>query len=153
MNSAQLHLFFCHFPIVGLAFAVLVTVYALFNKNYAIARLSLWFYVVLGIFTLLAYLTGDDAGKIMQTYPGITEDMIEPHENIALFFFIGLMITSFIALTGLYMSKTKVTLLKKFTVILLIVGILLGILAGITGSTGGAIRHIEIQKGAYVKGK
>ena len=153
MNSAQLHLFFSHFPIVGLVFAVLVTVYSLFNKNHALARLSLWFFVVLGIFALLAYLTGDDAGKIMQTYPGITEDVIEPHENMALFFFIGLMITAVIALTGLYVSKTKEILLKRFTVILLIGGILLGILAGITGSTGGAIRHTEIKQGTFLKGK
>jgi len=153
MNSAQLHLFFSHFPIVGLAFAVLVTLYAVFNKTPALARLSLWFYVVLGVFALLAYLTGDDAGKIVQTYPGITEDVIEPHENMALFFFIGLMITSVLALTGLYMSKTKETVLKRFTVILLIGGILLGILAGITGSTGGAIRHPEIKQGTYLKGK
>jgi len=153
MNAAQLHLFFSHFPIVGLAFAVLVTIYSIFNKNHELARLSLWFYVILGLFALLAYLTGDDAEKIMETYPGITEDIIEPHENIALFFFIGLMITAGIALTGLYVSKTKETLLKRFTVILLIGGILLGILAGITGSTGGAIRHSEIKQGIYLKGK
>jgi uncharacterized membrane protein len=153
MNSAQLHLFFSHFPIVGLAFAVLVTLYAFFNKNREIAKLSLWIYVILGICALLAYLTGDGSEKIMESYPGITEEVIEPHENIALFFFIGLMITSVIALTGLYLSKTKEALLNKFTVILLVVGILLGILAGITGSTGGAIRHSEIRQGVYTKVK
>jgi uncharacterized membrane protein len=153
MNSAQLHLFFSHFPIVGLVFAILVTLYSVFNKDHELARLSLWFYVILGLFALLAYLTGDGAEKIMETYPGITEQVIEPHENIALFFFIGLMITACIALTGLYMSKTKETVLKRFTVMLLIGGILLGILAGITGSTGGAIRHSEIKQGVYLKGK
>lgn len=153
MNAAQTHLFFSHFPIVGLAFAILVTLYSLFIKDHELARLSLWFYVVLGGFALLAYLTGDGAEKIMETYPGITEDVIEPHENIALFFFIGLMITAVVALAGLYISKTKETTLKRFTIILLIGGILLGILAGITGSTGGAIRHNEIKQGTYIKGK
>lgn len=153
MNPAQLHLFFSHFPIVGLAFAIPVTLYSLFNKNHELARLSLWFYVVLGIFALLGYLTGDGAEKIMETYPGITENVIEPHENIALFFFIGLMITSGIAIIGLYVTKTKEKLLNRFTLILLIGGILLGILAGITGSTGGAIRHTEIKQGNYMKDK
>lgn len=153
MNPAQLHLFFSHFPIVGLAFAILVNLYSLFNKSHEPGRLSLWFYVVLGIFALLAYLTGDGAEKIMETYPGITENVIEPHENIALFFFIGLMITSGIAIIGLYVTKTKEKLLNRFTLILLIGGILLGILAGITGSTGGAIRHTEIKQGNYMKAK
>lgn len=153
MNAAQLHLFFSHFPIVGLAIAILVTIYSLFNKNHELARLSLWFYIVLGIFALMAYITGDGAEKIMETYPGITEDVVEPHENIALFFFIGLMIASVVALTGLYISKKKENMLKRFTLILLIGGILLGILAGITGSTGGSIRHTEIKQGSYVKTK
>lgn len=153
MNSAQIHLFFSHFPIVGLAFAILLTLYAFFNKSRELERLSLWFYLVLGIFALVAYLSGDGAEKIMETYPGITEDIIEPHENIALFFFIGLMITAGIAMTGLYMTKTKENLLKRFSLILLIAGILLGILAGFTGSTGGAIRHTEIKQGSYMKVK
>ncbi len=153
MNPAQLHLFFSHFPIVGLVCAILVNLYSLFNKSHELERLSLWFYVVLGIFALLAYLTGDGAEKIMETYPGITEDIIEPHENIALFFFIGLMITAGIAMIGLYITKTKEKSLKRFTLILLIAGILLGILAGFTGSTGGAIRHTEIKQGSYVKTK
>ena len=94
MNAAQIHLFFCHFPIVGLFFAVLLSLYTLVNKSEDFKKLSLWFYVILGVFALVAYLTGDDAEKIMETYPGITHDVIEPHENIALFFFIGLMITA-----------------------------------------------------------
>jgi uncharacterized membrane protein len=153
MNSAQLHLFFSHFPIVGLSFAVLVTLYAVFTQKHEPEKLSLWIWVILGVFALLAYLTGDGAEKIMQSYPGITEEVVEPHESIALYFFIGLIITSLIAIAGLYMLKTKEALLKKFTILLLISGILLGILAGITGSTGGAIRHTEIQKGAYIKDK
>jgi uncharacterized membrane protein len=153
MNSAQFHLFFSHFPIVGLAFAILINLYALFTKSHEAAKLSLWFYFVLGIFALTAYLTGDGAEKIMETYPGITEETVEPHENIALFFFIGLMITTGIAMTGLYITKTKENLLKKFTVLLLIMGLLLGILAGITGSTGGAIRHTEIKQGIYLNRK
>jgi len=61
----------------------------------------------LGVFGLLAYLTGDDAGKMMETYPGITEDIIEPHENLALFFFMGLMVTSAMSLVFLYITMIK----------------------------------------------
>jgi uncharacterized membrane protein len=153
MNAAQLHLLFCHFPIVGLAFAGLVNLYAFIKKNPDLQKLSLWIYVILGIFSFVAWFTGDDAGKIIQTYPGITEDVIESHENIALFFFIGLMITTAIALAGLLITKTKEQLLKKFTLVLFIAAILMGVLAGMTGSTGGAIRHTEIKQGVYLKAR
>jgi uncharacterized membrane protein len=149
MNSAQIHLLFTHIPIVGLGFAILLNLVAIFRKNEELQKLSLWGYLVLGIFGLLAYITGDDAGKIMQTYPGITEDIIEPHENVALFFFLGMMITSVLSFIGLYITKTRRNLLRRFSVYLLVAALLLSILAVKTGSTGGTIRHTEIMQGEY----
>ena len=149
MNSAQLHLLFTHTPIIGLGFAILLNLVAIIRKSGELQKLSLWCYLVLGVFGLIAYLTGDDAGKIMETYPGITKDIIETHENIALLFFIGLMVTSALSLVGLYITKTKVKFLARFNLYLFIAAILLSILAVKTGSTGGAIRHTEITQGAY----
>ncbi len=151
MNSAQLHLVFTHLPIIGLGFAILLNLVAIVRKSEELQKLTLWCYLLLGIFALLAYITGDDAGKIMETYPGITEDIIEPHENVALFFFMGLMITSALSIIGLYITKTKVKLLGRFSLLLLITAILLSILAVKTGSTGGAIRHTEIKQGEFKK--
>lgn len=151
MNPAHLHLVFTHLPIVGLGFAILFNLVAIIRKSEELQKFSLWWYVLIGFFALVAYLTGDDAGKIMETYPGITHDIIEPHENIALFFFIGLMITSTLSFLGLYITKTKPQLLKRFSLYLLAAAFLVSILAFITGSTGGAIRHTEIKQGIYKK--
>ena len=145
MNNAHLHLIFTHLPIVGLGFAIMVNLYALLKKNIELRKLSLWFYVIIGIFAALAYSTGDGAEKIMETYPGIGEDIIEPHENVALFFFLGLMIVAGVALIGLYVTKTKERMLKKFNLYLFIAAVLISILAVKTGITGGAIRHSEIK--------
>jgi len=146
MNPAQFHLLFTHLPIIGLGFAILLNLVAIIRKSEELQNLSLWCYLLLGIFALLAYLTGDGAEKIMETYPGITEDIIEPHENFALLFFIGLMITSAFSIVGLYLTKTRKKFLKQFNLYLLIAAILLSILAVKTGSTGGAIRHTEITR-------
>ena len=151
MNPAHLHLVFTHLPIVGLGFAIILNGIALFRKSEELQKLTLWCYLLLGIFVLLAYMTGDDAGKLMQTYPGITEDVIEPHENAAMFFLIGLLATSALSMVGLYMTKTRKELLKKFTLSLLIGAILVSVLAVMTGSTGGSIRHTEIRQGEYKK--
>jgi uncharacterized membrane protein len=145
MNAAHLHLMFTHLPIVGLGMAVLINLYALINKSNELKKLTLWIYLMVGIFALFAYFTGDGAEEIIKTYPGISQDVIETHENMALFFFIGLMILAGVSMIGLYIIKTKEILLKKFNLYLLIVAILVSILAFETGSTGGKIRHSEIE--------
>ena len=89
----------------------------------------------------------------MKTYPGITEEIIEPHEHFALFFFIGLMATTSISLVGIYIIriKTKAKFRYRFNLYVLIVSLLISFLAIKTGSTGGAIRHTEIKEGVYHK--
>ena len=128
---------------------MLVNIYGLIRKNREVQILTLVLYVFLGLFAVLAYSTGDGAEKMMKTYPGFGENLIEPHENQALFFFIGLMATSAFAIAGLYMARIRQELIRKFNVILLIAGLLLGILAYTTGLSGGEIRHSEIEKGYY----
>ncbi len=142
---------FTHLPIVGLGFAILLNIYAVITSNEGIRKLSLWSYLVLGICALLAYLTGDGAEEIMQTYPGITEEIIEPHETFSLLFFIGMMILAAIGMAGIYLAMKKEELLRKFNLILLIGAIIVSFFAIRTGATGGDIRHAEIQQGAYPK--
>jgi FtsH-binding integral membrane protein len=149
MNPTHLHLISTHLPIVGLLFVILINIYSIFKRNRDLGRLTLWFYVLLGTFALLAYSTGDGAEKIMETYPGIGEDIIEPHENIALLFFLGLMIVAGIALTGLYLTKTKANLLRPFLLCLLVIALIASVLAVETGITGGAIRHTETKTGNH----
>ncbi len=151
MNSAHLHLMFTHLPIVGIGIAVLLNIYAIFSKSNEIKKLTLWFYVLLGAFALLAYFTGDGAEEIIKTYPGISPDMIEDHEHAALFFFIGLMVISAVSMLGLYILKTKVQLLKKFNLYLLIAAIFVSTIAIKTGYSGGEIRHSEMKQGVYIK--
>jgi hypothetical protein len=151
MNAAHLHLVFTHLPIVGLGFVILLNLFSLYQKSIELRKTTLWFYAILGVFALFAYITGDGAAEMMKTYPGITEELIEPHENIALIFFIGLMITTGVSVIGLFITRTKEKLLKKFILYLLILSILVGFLAIMTGISGGNIRHSEIKQGNYKK--
>lgn len=151
MNPAQLHLVFTHLPIVGLGFAVIFNIISIVRKSRELQKLSLWFYLLIGVVALPAYITGDDAGKLLETYPGITKDIIEHHENIALFFFIGLMFITALSATALYITKTRANLLKQFSMYLLFAALLVSILAVLTGSSGGAIRHTEVKQGEYNK--
>ncbi len=150
MNTAHLHLMFTHLPIVGLCVTILISIYTMYIKSKDLMKLTIWLYVMLGVFALMAFFTGDGAEEIIKSYPGIIPDAIEDHENSALFFLIGILILSATALIGLYLSKTKEYLLKKFNIYLLIGALVLSLLALKTGYSGGEIRHTEMEKGALL---
>ena len=149
MNAAHLHLLFTHFPLVGFGIALLVNIYGMFRKNPEIIKLNFWLYILVGISALAAYLTGNGAEEIMKTYPGVTEDITELHEHFALVFLIGALLTACVSLYGLYLSTRKESNLKKINTITLVLAVIVCFFALETATTGGNIRHSEIQSGPY----
>ncbi len=149
MNSAHLHLMFTHLPVVGLGFAIVVSLFAHFWKSDDLKMFSLWAYIILGGSAILAYVTGDGSAEIIKTYPGITEELTETHEEIAAWFLTGIMALSAIAAIGLfYLKKGKVNL-RKINLVLLMLAFLLSLVAIQTAATSGKIRHTEIEQGIY----
>jgi len=63
MNAAHFHLMFNHLPIVGLGFAILLSLLAVFGKSEDIKKLSCWFYILTGLLSILPIITGDGAGR------------------------------------------------------------------------------------------
>jgi uncharacterized membrane protein len=151
MNTAHFHLMFNHLSIVGLGFAVLLNLLAIARKNEDLIKLSCWFYILIGMLSVLAILTGDGAGEIVKTYPGISNDAIENHETWGYVFFYGLMAVSAGSLAALWFSRKNAILLKKINIAVLILSVILLVFAYQAGTTGGRIRHPEIEQGAWKK--
>ncbi|NTW31880.1 MAG: hypothetical protein HGB12_04530 [Bacteroidetes bacterium] len=151
MNGAHLHLILCHIPIIGAGFTILLLLFAFAQKSKELKRTSLWFAVITGAAALVVYLTGDSAEEVAKLIPGITETIIEPHEEYALFYFISLLLIGCIALAGLFLSRASSSALHKFAVLVFVLNLLATILAVKTGYTGGKIRHTEIENTTTVK--
>jgi hypothetical protein len=152
MNPTHLHLILTHVPVIGLGITIFVNFYAIITKSRNTSILTILLYVLLGLFAALAFITGDGAEKMLVEYPGCSEDIIEPHENAAMFFFLGLMLTAGAAIVCLLVKKNE-QLLKKFTICLFIAAIAISFLAVKTALTGGAIRHPEIKNEGYYRQK
>jgi len=88
MDAAHVHLIFCHIPIVGAVFTILLILFGIFMKSKDLKIVSLWFSVIVGLFSVLAYVTGDGAAETAKKTSGITESIIEPHEEWALYYFL-----------------------------------------------------------------
>jgi uncharacterized membrane protein len=149
MNTAHLHLMFNHLPIVGLCFAILLNLYAVYRKSQELKELSCWFYVLIGLLSVLSIVTGDGAGEIIQTYPGISSDAVEYHESWGYGFFYGLCGLGVLSIASLWFSRRNQDLLKKLNIATLVLALLLTILAFQAGTTGGKIRHPEIEQGMF----
>ena len=149
MNTAHLHLMFNHIPMVGLGFAILFNIIAIIWKSPELRKLSCWFYILVALSSVLAILTGDGAGEIIRTYPGISNDAIENHENWGYIFFYVLLLNGALAIGALWFTRKKPDLMKKFNVAMLIIALVALVFAYQTGITGGKIRHPEIEQGNY----
>ncbi len=149
MNLAHLHLAVTHLPVVGLAFAMLTSIFAYYKKSDELMKFSLWAFIAVGLLGLLAYFTGEGAEEILMTYPGYNEEVIEPHESIANWFFAGTIVLAVGAAAGLYFVNKGKLLLRKISLWTMIFAIIVCLVGLQTASTGGKLRHTEIEKGEY----
>ena len=147
MNTAHFHLMFNHLPIMGLGFAILLNLLAVIGKSPELKKLSCWFYILIGLLSILPIITGDGAQEILVTYPGISKYAIENHETWAYIFFYGLILNGVLAIAALWFSRKKPDLMKKLRVAMLIIALVLTIFAYQTGVTAGKLRHPEIEQG------
>lgn len=150
MNQAHLHLLFNHFPIIGTILCLLLLLFALMRKSDELKRASLGGLVLISLLTIPAYLTGEPAEKVVEHLPGVSEALIESHEETALVAFIVLGVTGAFALAGLLWFRRRPILPTWLaTVVLLLTSISVGLMAR-TGNLGGEIRHTEIRSGTAV---
>jgi hypothetical protein len=85
MNWAHVHLMLSHLPVVGTIFGLLLLLLAQLRKSEELKRVSLGIFVLTALLALPVYFTGEPAEKVVEHLPGVTEPLIEEHENAALF--------------------------------------------------------------------
>ncbi|HRE78719.1 MAG TPA: hypothetical protein PLL09_12955 [Flavobacterium sp.] len=146
MNDAHLHMVVNHFPIIGiiLGFGILVT--GLFLKNNSVKNTAYCLFIVGAIFAAVSMATGEGAEEIAEKLPGVTDQIIETHEEMAEKLAIVLYALGFVSLIGLFLNfkkHSKAVFVSYIAVIIAVVCIFLG---KQTGTTGGEIRHTEIRE-------
>jgi hypothetical protein len=106
---------------------------------------ALIFTVIVALWAIPSYLTGEPAEEIVEDMPGISEDLIHEHEEFAEKAFIFIEVVggiALIALIGGRFNKKLGNTLAVFTLIGLIAG---GGLIAWTANLGGKIHHQEIR--------
>lgn len=152
MNQAHLHLLFNHLPIMGTLFGLLVLAGGFIAKNHSVKRTALGIFVLSGLCAIPAFLTGEGAEEMVESLPGVTENLVEAHADLAdIFLWVA-------GALGLLSLVTFIADLKASKVAPILYGITfvaaLGTmaLAKQVGTTGGEIRHTEIRSGVAAAG-
>lgn len=145
MDATHLHLILTHFPIVGTIIGIGIMAYGLFSKNDAIKKVALVTFVLMAILTIPVFLTGEEAEETVENIEGVSEQLIENHEELAsiAIWFMGLL--GVLSLVTIFAIFKKWAFAKIISIITLIVSLgTFGLFAQV-GNTGGEIRHSEIR--------
>ena len=152
MNQAHLHLLFNHLPILGTLFGLLILAGGYVLKNNTVKRTALGIFVLSALCVIPAYLTGEGAEAITESLPGVTENFIEAHENMANIFLGMAGALGLLSLVTFFADLKMKKIAPILYAITLVVALGTMVIAQQTGSSGGKIRHTEIRSGVASSG-
>jgi len=148
MNQAHLHLLLNHLPILGSLFGILVLIAGFLLKNNMVKRTALGLFTIAAITAIPAYLTGEGAEEVVESLPGVTENLIESHADMANIFLWVVGALGLLSLATLVADLKAQKITSAMYVITFAASIAAMGLAARVGVTGGEIRHTEIRSDA-----
>lgn len=145
MTETHLHLLITHLPIFGSILGGLVLAYGLLTKSNHAKIAAYGLLIISSIGAGISYLTGEAAEETAETIQGVAKEMIDQHEDFAVFALIALIISGVASLLGLFLTLRKSSLIKSVALITLFISLTGFVLVARTGYLGGQIRHTEIN--------
>jgi hypothetical protein len=142
MTLAHLHLLLNHVPTVGTVIATALLIMGLIRRNEGMRRLSLELFCVIGLVTVIAYVSGLGTQPSLEEM-GVDVTLIQRHHDAAFQGSAFMLLTGFFAWLGLWRSRRGVPSQAHVPVVLLLSAVTIALMAR-AASLGGEIRHPEI---------
>lgn len=148
MNQAHLHLLVTHLPIFGSIIGALVLSYGLWTKSNQTKNAAYFIFIISAIGAGIAYLTGEGAEHAVKHIQGVTKNLIEVHEDAAMYALVSLMVLGAMSVITLVLGRFKTSFTRSTATIILVLSLISFGLVARTGYLGGQIRHTEISTDA-----
>jgi len=139
----HLHLMASHIPVIGVLFLIPLFLIALARRSDELSRVGLWGIAGIAFAGLAVYFTGEPTEEGVERLAGISEAMIERHEEIALISTIALGVFGLLALGTLFRMRGQ-SLSRGIVITALFAAIAVSGALAWTANLGGKIRHSEI---------
>jgi hypothetical protein len=148
MSIVHLHLLLNHVPVVGTLFALLLFAAAIFLRETVSTRFALGFSVAIALVAIAVYFTGEPAEEAVEKLAGVSERIIEQHEEAAELSTIAISMFGGLALVALAIFRKRK--MPRWVGAAAFAGtIVLSALMGWTANLGGQIRHSEIRSASF----
>ena len=147
MDAVHLHLMLNHVPVIGLGFVLLTLLVAWIRRDDVLLRLALAFGIVVALGAIGARLTGSGAEEAVDKLPGVTEAVIERHEDAANLGTVVVVLLGVVSLGGLWLWR-RAPIPRWFQLGLLALTVVSAGIMTYTANLGGQVRHTEIRAGA-----
>jgi cell division protein FtsW (lipid II flippase) len=147
MDYSHIHLFTNHIPIWGGIIAFIIFVYSAARNKKDFLRFSLLIFIIIALAAIIIYLTGEPAGEPIKNLPGISEEIIDKHEEASLLPFILIEVLGAASIFGLIVLKKYDKQPGWFIYSFIIVSIVYIVSVAWAANLGGQIRHTEIRPG------
>jgi uncharacterized membrane protein len=146
MTGAHIHLLLNHFPITGGLVALALLAYGWLSRNNTALRAACVLFVVLALFAVATYLSGEPAEHVLERQAGFAEDLVEPHEEAAIYALVTYCLLGLLALyTVLRYARREVP--RGLATALLLLSLVSVAAAARVGWLGGPITHQELRAG------
>lgn len=147
MDAAQIHLALTHVPVILSLVGLFLLATAMLQKKSVLIQTAFWVLLIGGLFAIPVYLTGEGAEEIVENLPGVSEQVIEKHEDMGQWALVAASITGLLSFLGLVLYKK--TAIGRFLPPLVLLAVLTsaGVLA-FTAHLGGQVRHTEMRSGS-----
>lgn len=147
MDATHLHLLLNHFPIIGSLLGVGVMVYGYLTSSEQVKKAALWIWAAMAVIAIPVFLTGEPAEESVEGLAGVSEGLIDEHEEAAELAIWLMEALGLLSLITLVTAKMKSSLSKPMVLIATILSLATFAAMARTGYLGGQIRHTEIRSG------
>ena len=150
MNSVQMHLALTHVPVILSFVGLILLIVAFIIKNTMLVKTSYVLLLVAGVAALPVFFSGEGAEEAIEKLPGVSDAVIERHEEVAKWAMISIAVAGLSALAALFSFRVLVAS-RVFKMLVLLLAVTSGGLMAQTAHLGGQIRHTEIRNGVALQ--
>lgn len=143
-----------HLPVFGMVFSFPILAWGALRSSddVDVKKVGFGILVVTALIAIPVYLTGEPAEETVESLRGVTKQIIERHEHLAMFALISVIVSGAVALVGLIVIRSGATVQRAAIFLTLLLSAFTSGMMGWTAKLGGEIRHTEIRSGAQANG-
>lgn len=145
INAAHLHLMINHVPILATFFSTAILVWGIAANQEAIKKVALIGFILAGLTAVIAVQSGEGAEDIVESVPGVSEDVIHEHEEAAETAQWLTIILGVTAIAGFFMMSRQARFTTLTLWLLLVYSLVVGSMLAYTAYLGGKIMHPELS--------